>query len=199
MRRPTAARQRVVSDDALPAFPREHRTHDDGPYRLLHREHHRLLAAARLATPSGTRENSATTRARANRERFSTARSAEQNACLKSRRAMASAHSPSAVAASGTSWATGSHCRSRSGIAGRVPALCVRSLTVLGLHSIRALAARIVPARLVGNRSAKLSITHILMASHPGSTISCVAGIVRDSLSGTESRARGAGHGGSVV
>ena len=122
-----------------------------------------------------------------------------KTSCLKSRRATASAHSPSAVAASGTSWATGSHCRSRSGIAGRVPALCVRSLTVLGLHSIRALAARIVPARLVGNRSAKLSITHILMAYHPGSTISCVAGIVRDSLSGTESRARGAGHGGSVV
>ena len=79
MRRPTAARQRVVSDAALPAFPREHRAHDDGPYRLLHREHHRLLAAARLATPSGTRENSSTTRARAKRERFSTARSAEQN------------------------------------------------------------------------------------------------------------------------
>ena len=157
MRRPTAARQRVVSDAALPAFPREHRTHDDGPYRLLHRDHHRLLAAARLAAPSGTRENSATTRARANRERFSTAPASEapnKTSCLKSRRATASAHSPSAVAASGTSWATGSHCRSRSGIAGRVPALCVRSLTVLGLHSIRALAARIVPARLVGNRSA---------------------------------------------
>ena len=50
-----------------------------------------------------------------------------------------------------------------------------------------------------GIRSVTLSITHILMAYHPDPTISCVAGIVRDSLSGTESRERGAGHGGSVV
>ena len=53
--------------------------------------------------------------------------------------------------------------------------------------------------RFRGTRRVELSITHILRVDRPDSTISCVDGIVRDSLSGTESRTRGAGHGGSVV
>ena len=54
-------RQRVVGDPALPAFPRKHRTHDDGPDRLTHPEHHRLLAAVPVSALPDAGKNSAAT------------------------------------------------------------------------------------------------------------------------------------------